>query len=148
MFARIIVAIMFYEKHFAFLEAGLFGPTRRPGTGQASASSPGSHRIPCPIAGRRGLERGRITLSQQTTGNRKTESAASRRSSQPSTLSHGLIGLHLHPIHQIQVLQARFGWSGRWIKLNQSARFDFWMWEDDEQLIQTESLKATSCLWP
>lgn len=60
----------------------------------------GSHRISCPIAGRRCLKWGRITLSQQTTGNRKTEYAASRRSFQPSTISHGLIGLRLHLLHQ------------------------------------------------
>lgn len=75
----------------------VFWPDEAAQPGQASL---GSHRIPCPITGRRGLKRGRITLSQQTTGNRKTESAASRRSSQPSTISHGLIGLHLHLLHQ------------------------------------------------
>lgn len=75
----------------------VFWPDEAAQPGQASL---GSHRIPCPITGRRGLKRGRITLSQQTTGNRKTESAASRRSSQPSTISHGLIGLHLHLLYQ------------------------------------------------
>lgn len=75
------------------------------GSDEAARLSPaslGSHRIPCPITGRRGLKRGRITLSQQTTGNRKTESAASHRSSQPSTISHGLVGLQLHLLHQIR----------------------------------------------
>lgn len=71
----------------------------RGGSARPGQASPGSHWIPCPITGRRGLKRGRITLSQQTTGNRKTESAASRRSSQPSTISHGLIGLQLHLLH-------------------------------------------------
>lgn len=78
----------------------------------------GSHRIPCPITGRRGLKRGHITLSQQTTGNRKTESAASRRSSQPSTISHGLIRLHLHLLHQNGSFRAGLvcpGFKCRWV---------------------------------
>ena len=84
-----------------FLETLVCLPGFRPDeAARPSQASLGSHRIPCPITGHRGLKRGRITLSQQTTGNRKTESAASRRSSQPSTVSHGLIGLHLHLLHQ------------------------------------------------
>lgn len=85
-----------FPEGFVFQTWAWWGGPARPGPGQAS---PGSHRIPCPITGRRGLKRGRITLSQQTAGNRKTESAASRRSSQPSTISNGLIRLHLHLLH-------------------------------------------------
>lgn len=85
-----------FPEGFVFQTWAWWGGPARPGPGQAS---PGSHRIPCPITGRRGLKRGRITLSQQTAGNRKTESAASRRSSQPSTISNGLIRLHVHLFH-------------------------------------------------
>lgn len=88
----LLFSIVSENSSFFWVSAWRGGPARR--------ASCGSHRIPCPIAGRCGLKWGRITLSQQTTGNRKTESAASRRSSQPSTISYGLIKLHLHLLHQ------------------------------------------------
>lgn len=70
------------------LSLGLWpGEARRPGPALRS------HRIPNPIAGHRGLKREHITLSQHKSGNRKTESAASRRSSQTSTISRVLIEL-------------------------------------------------------